>query len=308
MELKDLNLLIAIYEEKSISRAAERLYMAQSSLSQFLTNYEHGLGYRLFVRTANGVRPTEAGELLLSYAYKAIADYKRVQDEMQDTAKLKSGSVILGINTFRGSYLLPPVLNAFHMKYPNIHVKVIDGRTRMLEQLLLNGDLDLALLATPDTLPRIETSYLMTDEICLITSPTHPIMKKAKRNRQQGSHTRIPLYVDLQDAANYEFNLCGNDTMLGQYARRIFMKNRLTPITYNDNMSVLLASSMGASGQGLAFTYYSSRHYFRHAEFLSLGKDGGTIEVSTALAPGRYHSKATLALREVMHDILNDRS
>ena len=51
MELKDLNFLIAIYEEKSISRAAERLYMAQSSLSQFLSNYERALGYRIFVRT-----------------------------------------------------------------------------------------------------------------------------------------------------------------------------------------------------------------------------------------------------------------
>ena len=76
MELKDLNFLIAIYEEKSISRAAERLYMAQSSLSQFLSNYERELGYRLFVRTANGVRPTEAGELLLSYAYRTTAEYR----------------------------------------------------------------------------------------------------------------------------------------------------------------------------------------------------------------------------------------
>ena len=58
------------------------------------------------------MRTTEAGELLLQYAYTATAEYKRVQDEMQDTANLKSGSVILGINTFRGSYMLPPVLNA----------------------------------------------------------------------------------------------------------------------------------------------------------------------------------------------------
>ena len=66
MELKDLNFLIAIYEEKSISRAAERLYMAQSSLSQFLSNYERALGYRIFVRTASGVRPTEAGSCCFS--------------------------------------------------------------------------------------------------------------------------------------------------------------------------------------------------------------------------------------------------
>ena len=59
MEIKELNYLIAIYEERSISKAAERLYMAQSSLSQFLTTYESNLGHKLFVRTSNGVRPTE---------------------------------------------------------------------------------------------------------------------------------------------------------------------------------------------------------------------------------------------------------
>ncbi len=304
MELKDLTTLIAIYEEKSISRAAERLYMAQSSLSQFLSNYEHELGYRIFVRTSSGVRPTEAGQLLISYAYTAVAEYKRVQDEMQDTLQLKTGSVLLGINTFRGSYVLPPVLNAFHMQYPNIHVKVIDGRTRMLEQLLLNGDIDMALLATPGLNSRIEARRLMRDEICLITAASHPIMKKARKN-SSGSSARIPMYVDLQDAAEYEFNLCGNDTILGQHARHSFMKNGITPICHNDNMSVLLASSLGAAGQGLAFTYYSSRHYFRNAEFLSLGKDGSTIEIATALTPGRYHSKAALALDRIMHEVLS---
>lgn len=304
MELKDLRTLIAIYEEKSISRAAERLYMAQSSLSQFLSNYEHELGYRIFVRTSSGVRPTEAGQLLISYAYEAGAEYKRVQDEMQDTLDLKTGSVLLGINTFRGSYVLPPVLNAFHMRYPNIHVQVIDGRTRMLEQLLLNGDIDLALLATPDLNNRIEARRLMTDEICLITSDTHPIMKKARKNRAHSS-SPIPMYVDLKDAAEYEFNLCGSDTILGQHARRSFLKNGITPLCFNDDMSVLLASSLGAAGQGLAFTYYSSRHYFRNAEFLSLGKDGSAIDIATALTPGRYHSKAALALDEVMHEVLS---
>ena len=62
MELKELNYLIAIAEEKSISKAAERLYMAQSSLSQFLSTLEANLGNRLFVRQSTGVRPTEAGK------------------------------------------------------------------------------------------------------------------------------------------------------------------------------------------------------------------------------------------------------
>ena len=72
MEIKELNYLIAIAEEKSISKAAERLYMAQSSLSQFLFQYEAELGAKLFVRTARGVRPTSAGEVFIDHARQIL--------------------------------------------------------------------------------------------------------------------------------------------------------------------------------------------------------------------------------------------
>ena len=69
MEIKELNYLIAIAEEKSISKAADRLYMAQSSLSQFLQTLESNMASPLFVRTSRGVRPTEAGNIMVKYAY-----------------------------------------------------------------------------------------------------------------------------------------------------------------------------------------------------------------------------------------------
>ena len=125
MEIKELNYLIAIAEEKSISKAAERLYMAQSSLSQFLQTLESSMASPLFVRTSRGVRPTEAGNIMVKYAYATLAEYHRTQDEIQDLQELKSGSVILGISGFRGSYLLPPVLNAFKLDYPGIRVQIV---------------------------------------------------------------------------------------------------------------------------------------------------------------------------------------
>lgn len=108
MDTRTLSYIIAIAEEKSISKAAERLYMAQSSLSQYLTTLETSLGYPLFVRRHQGVRLTEAGKLYLEFAYRTINAYHQVQDAMQDISELHSGQVILGVSTFRGSYLLPP--------------------------------------------------------------------------------------------------------------------------------------------------------------------------------------------------------
>lgn len=305
LEIKELNYLIAIAEEKSISKAADRLYMAQSSLSQFLQTMESNLDSKLFVRTSKGVRLTEAGNIMLKYAYVTLSEYHRTQDEIQDLKELKSGSVILGISGFRGSYLLPPVLNAFKLDYPGIRVQIVEKNSMALEQMLLNGEIDIALLVLPVSDSRLEPTFVMNDEICLIAHENHPIMNDAKRfSKADQTTSRIPCYVNLTDAIQYEFFLSGYDTILGREGRRIFHKNGLQPITCNESLTALLAAALAAAGHGLAFTYYSSRHYFRDAKFLSLGSDGASVKLATALPPGRYHSKAALALQEVLLKIL----
>ena len=307
MEIKELNYLIAIAEEKSISKAADRLYMAQSSLSQFLQTLESSLDSKLFVRTSRGVRLTEAGTIMLKYAYATLAEYHRTQDKIQDLKDLKSGSVILGISGFRGSYLLPPVLNAFKLDYPGIRVQIVEQNSMALEQMLLNGEIDVALLVLPVSDSRIQPTFVMNDEICLIAHENHPIMDFARKFPAASQTTsRIPWYVNLADAIRYEFFLSDYDTILGREARRVFSKNGLQPITCNESLSALMAAALGAAGHGLAFTYYSSRHYFRNAKFLSLGAEGASVGLATALPPGRYHSKAALALQEVLLKVLSD--
>ena len=226
MEIKELNYLIAIAEEKSISKAADRLYMAQSSLSQFLQTLESSLDSKLFVRTSRGVRLTEAGTIMLKYAYATLAEYHRTQDKIQDLKDLKSGSVILGISGFRGSYLLPPVLNAFKLDYPGIRVQIVEQNSMALEQMLLNGEIDVALLVLPVSDSRIQPTFVMNDEICLIAHENHPIMDFARKFPAASQTTsRIPWYVNLADAIRYEFFLSDYDTILGREARRVFSKN-----------------------------------------------------------------------------------
>ena len=303
MEVRELNYLIAIAEEKSISRAAERLFMAQSSLSQFLSTMENELGSRLFVRTSTGVRLTEAGQLMVRYAYRTLSEYHSVRDQMQDLHEMKRGRVLMGISTFRGSFLMPSVLNAFRMEYPGIDVEIVEENSMALEQMLQNGDIDLGLLVLPTKKIKAEVTPLMRDEICLITRGDHPVMQRAHRT-PEGSLSRIPQYIDIHDAMEYEFLLSDYDTILGREARRIFTDHDLVPKVHNEKLSAFFAAAMGAAGLGLAFTYYSSHHYYQNAEYLSLGDDGTFLELGLAMPPGRYHSKAALALQDVMLRVL----
>ena len=124
MDLRELAYVVTIAEEGSISAAAEKLYMAQSSLSQALRQYEAELGTPVFMRTSRGVRPTAAGGAFIERAKQILKDYRLAQNEAWDIEGLHGGRVEFGISTFRGSYLLPPVLQRFHARYPEVMWKL----------------------------------------------------------------------------------------------------------------------------------------------------------------------------------------
>lgn len=100
MDLKELDYIVTVANEGSISRAAEKLFMAQSSLSQAVRLFEQDLGTPIFVRTARGVRPTSAGEAFIFHARQILQQYQEARSEASDIENLKGGTVI-----FRHQYL-----------------------------------------------------------------------------------------------------------------------------------------------------------------------------------------------------------
>ena len=93
MDLKDFEYLIALAEEGSVSKAADRLFMAQSSLSAFLQQYESELGVRLFLRTSKGICPTRSGEVFIEHLRRLKAEFKQAKSELYDSEGMK-GSLL----------------------------------------------------------------------------------------------------------------------------------------------------------------------------------------------------------------------
>ena len=79
----------------------------------------------------------------------------------------------MGVSSFRGSYLLPPVLNAFRLEHPDVKVEIVEQNSMVLEQQLLSGEIDIALLVMSEADPRLNIEWVLKDEICLITSHTY---------------------------------------------------------------------------------------------------------------------------------------
>ncbi len=306
MEFRELNYLITIAEERSISKAAEKLFMAQSSLSQSLQSMEAELGGKLFIRTSTGVRPTQAGEIMLERARKMLVDYRQVRDIIQDMEELKAGQVEFGISTFRGSYLLPGALRSFKRLYPQIHVEITEANSMALEQLLIEGRLDLGLVVLPLTKLKSDVRLLMKDELVITAEADHQLVLHEQSHALPISvrNGQTVLYVELEDTIQFDYILSDYDTIMGAMARREFSRRGLVPRVVNGNLTAPFAAAMALSGLGLSFTYASCREPLKGARYLSIGKEGVFLDLALASPPGHYRSKAALALERQLIRVL----
>ncbi len=295
MELKELTYLRVIAEEKSISKAAERLFMAQSSLSQSLHSMEAELGGTLFIRTSSGVRPTESGKLAIEFAQKMQLEYHQLKGMISDTEGLKTGKVTFGVSTFRGGYLLPKVVCDFKKLYPRVQVEIHEANSMALEQQLMEGKVDLALVVLPFAKLKAETRNLLQDEIVLVVPKGHPVHSRAKETIKNGVPHK---YIDLEDTEEFEYILSDNDTILGDRARKEFAARKMAPKVCNDNLTAPIAAAMARAGLGLAFTYRSCCENKDGASYYSIGEEGIPVQLALANPPGRYRSKAAKALEE----------
>lgn len=308
MEMKEFVYLITLAEEGNISRAAERLYMAQSSLSQFLQQYESELGVKLFVRTSKGIRPTHNGEAFIEHARSMILEYQRAKNELWDNENLTAGKLLFGISTFRGLRMLPKILKRFHEKYPNVNVEVVEENSMRLEDLLIEGKLDLAVVAMPTVKLKNEVSILKRDEILLVVNQDHPVTEYVHPIGETSDQAeRMPdHWIDLNDTVQYEYIMSGYDTILGSFGREMLRRKKLKWLSHNNNITAPMAVAMAREGLGLAFTYQSCAEAYDNIQYLRIGKEGAFLDLGIAYPSSEYHSKGAKELEKVVREVYRD--
>jgi len=300
MELKELEYIVAIAEEGSVSRAAERLFMAQSSLSQFLSRYEAELGAKLFVRTAGGARPTSSGELFIQSARQILHHYHTMKTDLRETERPRAGRIEFGISSFRGSYLLPPVLRRFREEFPNVEVVIHEHDTAILQKKMATGEFDLALIALREDEEHPKDAPVMQDEVCIVANRAHPVMDYVQTGR--GGPDRP--WVSLSDMARFELLLSNRFTVLGSIANRLFRQEGIEPRALNENLSAAFAASMAAAGLGLAFTYRSCTRPDPDTVYLSVGPRRCFVDLVTIYPPDGYRSRASRALEKMLRQYI----
>jgi DNA-binding transcriptional LysR family regulator len=206
MQFQQLAYFVAVAETRHFTHAAERVRVAQPSLSQQIRALERDLGAPLFHRIRGNVSLTEAGETLLPVARRILAETDTAYRAIRELDELGRGRVRLGATPSLCTGLLPGMLAAFRRDYPGIELVVDEGGSRDLQTALSEGALDLALIVDSRVQdePSLSTQPLFVEELVVISPKDAPPPVAGGRMRIKDLHGR-PLVMfrrgyDLREA------------------------------------------------------------------------------------------------------------
>jgi DNA-binding transcriptional LysR family regulator len=174
-QLHQLEYFVAVAEDRHFTRAAERLRVAQPSVSAQIRQLERTLGTPLFHRAPGKITLTDAGELLLPLARRALGDVTALVDEVTELDSLRRGRVAIGATPSLSTTLLPAALGRFHHRYPGVALAVTEQGSERLVAGLESGELDVALAILPLHQPLLESVTLAVEELVVVTGADHPL-------------------------------------------------------------------------------------------------------------------------------------
>ncbi|MGH1550392.1 LysR family transcriptional regulator [Leifsonia poae] len=178
MDTRQLEYLVAVADEQSFTRAAERVFAAQSTVSAGIQSLERELGAPLFERDAHGVRLTDVGEAVLAEARVALRGVDRMR-ELADRDGPLRGTVRVGIFTNLTTVDLPGIMGEFHRRHPGVDLRLgpsPSGSTGLVEDVR-QGRLDIAFHGLPDAVPDLLTRPLTFSPFRAVLPEAHPLAR-----------------------------------------------------------------------------------------------------------------------------------
>src|SRR3954470_9167889 len=182
MEIHQLRYFIAVAEEGSFSRAADREHVAQPSLSQQIQKLEAEIDQRLFDRLSRTVVATEAGKCLLENARKILLDIAEARRCLDDLQQDISGGLAIGAILTMAPYVLPNLIEKFQARYPKVVLEILEDTTEHLAGRLEEGTLDIAIMSTCQQSPVLKPQLLGKEALLVLLPNQHSLAKKKKIN------------------------------------------------------------------------------------------------------------------------------
>ncbi|MGH2840464.1 MAG: LysR family transcriptional regulator [Solirubrobacteraceae bacterium] len=180
MELRQLRYLVAVADERHFTRAAAREHVAQPALSQQIRRLEDELGLPLVQRTTRRVALTEAGEVLVARARRALAELDSARAELDNLSGVQAGHLSIGALHTMGPVDLSLLLASFHERHPGVELTVREQSSEELAAMLRDDEVDLAFLSVTERIQSrgLTLQRLVSEELVAVLPPAHRLARR----------------------------------------------------------------------------------------------------------------------------------
>lgn len=246
-----------VYEEKSFSAAAKKLFMTQPALSAAVKKVEQELGLPIFDRSHSPLRLTDAGRAYIEATEKIFQIEKNLQRFVNDLAELESGNLVIGGTNFVTACFLPRLIKNFNEQHPNIHISVIESSSAELFAGLKQGTIDLVIDSGECNIKEFESLTFFTDRIMLaVPKALAPENEPAfsQQDISAGKHLQVSEPIArLQDFQDIPFLLLGKGNDMYRRTMELFREAEITPHVRLYLNQLMTAYHMTAAGLGATF-------------------------------------------------------
>jgi len=192
--LRQLEIFVTIVDTGSFTKAAEKLHVAQPSISQQVRMLEEELGERLLFRMRNRkMYLTEAGKVVKKHADSVLRQTEILRMEVSGLTREPTGEIHIGIGGHQLTSMIAPTLREFHKKFPKIRVDIANATSPRILELLKSNRLDLGIVTLPISEKELQTEVLFVEEMVVVVRKYDPLA--AKRFVSPSEIAKIPLVL-----------------------------------------------------------------------------------------------------------------
>lgn len=298
MEFKALEYICAISEAKTISQAAKNLFISQPALSQYLSKIEQSLGTPVFVRSGSVMTLTSAGEILIREGRSLLMARKQMLGQISSLSSGTEETLRFGVSPFYSKYYLPLLLPYYRANYPHIHLNIVEQNSTELEQLVLDGNLDLCFIPAEPMREGLTYHPISMEQIMIALPPQHPA------NALAIPSPGIP-YLDIGFLNNEPFVELLPTLKFSKMSQRILRHFSITPNVIYQSVNWDTVCMLVARGIGAGFLPEVLIHKHLHEPcFYRIAGINSTRSYSAVYARGKRLSHSALNLISVFQSLL----
>lgn len=308
----------AVYKEKSFTRAAQKLFISQPSLSAAIKNVETEIGAALFDRSGAEITLTKVGEVYIQTAEKILQLEDEFTRKMQDIYDLQTGELTVGGTNYLSSFVLPRIIKRFSLLYPKIEVTLVEANSLHLQEMVEKGEIDVIIDSFGNTMDTYQ-GYALTNEKILLCVPKdraiNDELKAYQLSAEDVKNGKCEFEkirsVEIERFAGEEFVLLKSGNDMYNRAASLFERAGMKPKVAFSVDQLNISYALACSGMGSCFVTDTLIRFGDLPKNVCLYNVGGatfTRRLYVAHKKNKYCSKTMEKFIQVAQEELGERN